>query len=295
MEHLQDEPRTISELAEVTETHGPTLARFVRALAATELVALDDEGWVSRGPLADGLRDAARIGVENYLAWGELPYTLRTGKPAFDQVFGKGFYQYLDSEPKKAERFNAALAAVSRGWISGVIKSVDFAKEKTVADIGGGHGTFLAELLKAHPHLEGILVDQAAVLSYSEKVLAAEGVQDRCRLEPANFFEALPSGADVSTLCNLLTDWDDDHAAVILRNCRAAMNGVGRIVVVDRVLPPASDPSHRSVAFLDLFFLVMEGGRIRSQKEFECLFETAGFRLVYTVPVGGGFHVMEGR
>ena len=56
LEHLQDEPRTISELAEVTETHGPTLARFVRALAATELVALDDEGRVSRGPLADGLR-----------------------------------------------------------------------------------------------------------------------------------------------------------------------------------------------------------------------------------------------
>ncbi len=81
LEHLQDKPRQISDLAEATETHGPTLARFLRALATVELVTVNGEGWVSRGPLADGLHDAARIGVENYRAWSELPYTLRTGKP----------------------------------------------------------------------------------------------------------------------------------------------------------------------------------------------------------------------
>jgi hypothetical protein len=121
LDHLQAGPKTIEELAEETGTHGPTLARFVRALAAVDLVSFDHEGRVSRSPLADGLRDAARIGVENYRAWCELPYTLRTGKPAFDKVFGQGFYRYLEGEPQKAERFNAALAAVSRGWISGVL------------------------------------------------------------------------------------------------------------------------------------------------------------------------------
>jgi hypothetical protein len=293
LEHLQDKPKSISELAVVTGSHEPTLARFVRALAAVDLVNVDDDGLVSRGTLANGLRDAARIGVENYKAWSELPYTLRTGEPAFDQVFGKGFYEYLDSEPEKAERFNVALASVSRGWISRVLEVVDFSGVRTVADIGGGHGAFLAELLRTHPHLGGILVDQAPVLSHAEKVLAAKGVQDRCRLEPANFLISLPPGACVSMLCNLLTDWDDDHASLILRNCRAAMGDNGRIVVVDRVLPPVSDPGHRSAAFLDLFFLVLEGGRIRTEQEFERLFEAAGFRLARSVPAGGGFHVLQ--
>jgi hypothetical protein len=295
LEQLQGGSRSIAELAEATETHEPTLARFIRALAAVELVSVYDEDRVAPGPLADGLRDAARIGVENYRAWSELPYTLRTGKPAFDQVFGQGFYQYLNSEPEKAKRFNAALAAVSRGWISGVLRAVDFSTAHTVADIGGGHGTFLAELLKTHPHFKGILVDQPAVLAHANKLLTAEGVGDRCRLEPANFLEALPKGADVSTLCNLLTDWDDTHASLILRNCRAAMGDAGRIVVVDRVLPPPNDPSHRSAAFLDLFFLVMEGGCIRTSKEFARLFEAANFRLARTVAVGGGFYVLEGH
>jgi hypothetical protein len=96
-------------------------------------------------------------------------------------------------------------------------------------------------------------------------------------------------------LCNLLTDWGDAHASVILQNCRDAMGDAGRIVVVDRVLPTAGDPGHRSAAFLDLFFLVMEGGCIRTSEEFTRLFEAAGFRLTRTVPVGGGFYVLEGR
>lgn len=295
LDHLQGLPKTIDDLAEQTGTHGPTLARFVRALAAIDLVSLDHDGRVSRGPLADGLRDAARIGVENYRAWSELPYTLRTGKPAFDEVFGQGFYRYLEAEPKKAERFNSALAAVSRGWISGVLKAVDFSDDQTVADIGGGHGTFIAEVLKSHSHLQGILVDQAQVLSCAEAVLTAEGVQERCRLEAANFLEAVPRGANTSTLCNLLTDWDDENAYLILKNCRAAMQNRGRIVVVDRVLPPSDDPNHRSIAFLDMFFLVMEGGRIRTHDEFEKLFEVAGFDLIRTAPVGGGFQVLEAQ
>ena len=155
-------------------------------------------------------------------------------------------------------------------------------------DLGGGHGLFLAELLKAHPHLQGILVDQASVLARAKELLAAEGVQDRCLLEPVNFRQSVPPGADLITLCNLLTDWDNDHAAQILQNCRAAMGEEGRIVVVDRVLPPPGDPAHKSVAFLDLFFLVMEGGCIRTQHEFAAIFEDAEFSLTRCLPVEGG-------
>ena len=293
LHYLQDGPKQVSELAVATKSHEPTLLRFLRALASIDLVIVKGQ-QVSKGPLADGLRDAARIGVENYRVWNELLYTLSTGSPAFEKVFGRGFYEYLEGEPEKAERFNTALAAVSMGWISSVLDAVDFNGSNVVADIGGGHGTFLVELLKINPHLQGILVDQAAVLSRAKAVIESAGVQDRCRMEPADFLKALPDGADLCSLCNLLVDWDDTNANLILRNCYAAMGDGGRILVVDRVLPPTDDPGHRSAAFLDLFFLLMEGGRIRTQEEFEELFEAAGFHLVRTFPVGGGFYVLEG-
>jgi SAM-dependent methyltransferase len=219
---------------------------------------------------------------------------LSTGNPAFEKVFGRVFYEYLENEPEKAERFNTSLAAVSMGWISSVLDAVDFTGSNVVADIGGGHGTFLVELLKANLHLQGILIDQAVVLSRAKAVVESAGVQDRCRMESANFLKTLPDGADLCSLCNLLVDWDDTNANLILRNCHAAMGDGGRILVVDRVLPPTDDPGHRSAAFLDLFFLLMEGGRIRTQEEYEGLFEAAGFHLIRTFPVGGGFYVLEG-
>ena len=86
LEHIQNKPLPITQLAERTRTHGPTMKRFIRALRAVELVSVDEDGLVTPGPLSDGLRNAARIGIENYRAWSELPYTLRTGKPAFDHV-----------------------------------------------------------------------------------------------------------------------------------------------------------------------------------------------------------------
>ena len=160
--------------------------------------------------------------------------------------------------------------------------------------MGGGHGTFLVELLKTYPHLNGILIDQPSVLSRAKTVIESANLQHRCRMEPANFLQALPEGADVCSLCNLLTDWDDAHANLILQNCHSAMGGKGRILVVDRVLPPADDPGHRSAAFLGLFFLLMEGGCIRTREEFGELFEVAGFHLDRTSPAGGGFYILEG-
>ena len=136
LHYLQDGPKQVSELAVATKTHEPTLLRFLRALASIDLVIVKGQ-QVSKGPLADGLRDAARIGVENYRVWNELLYTLSTGTPAFEKVFGRGFYEYLEGEPEKAERFNTALAAVSMGWISSVLDAVDFNGSNVVAEILG--------------------------------------------------------------------------------------------------------------------------------------------------------------
>ena len=65
LHHLQAGPKQVSELAMATKTHEPTLFRFLRALATIDLVVVEGQ-QISKGPLADGLKDAARIGVENY-------------------------------------------------------------------------------------------------------------------------------------------------------------------------------------------------------------------------------------
>ncbi len=91
VELLETGSKSAQELASATGTHAPSLYRFLRALSTVDLVDEDSEGRFSFGTLASGLRDAARIGVESYRAWAELPFSLRTGKPAFPEVFGRSF------------------------------------------------------------------------------------------------------------------------------------------------------------------------------------------------------------
>lgn len=291
---LTDGPKSAEELAQATNTHAPSLYRLMRALAALDLFREDSDGRFSLGALAPGLHDASRIGVENYKAWAELPHSIRTGEPAFELVHGKGFYDYLADDPSRAERFDSALAAVSRDWAPAVFDVYDFGSADTVADVGGGRGTFITALLKAHPDVMGILFDQPHVVEHSDPILEAANVAKRCRVIGGSFFASVPPGADIYTLCNLLTDWDDEQGTEILRNCREAMKDDGRLLIIDRVLPPPNDPNRKSMAFLDLFFLVMEGGRIRTQEEFENLLGAAGLVARKVLPTASTFSVIEG-
>ena len=285
---------TADELAHATATHGPSIHRLLRVLKSAEVV-VEEDGRFSPGPLASGLRDlgTARLGIESYRAWAELAHTLRTGKPAFERVHGTGFYPYIAQDPERTIRFDDAMVAISRAWIPAVLAAYDFAGTRVLADVGGGRGTFLAAVLAAHPAMRGILFDQPHVVAHAKAVLAAAHVRERCEIVGGSFLDSVPSGADTYALSNMLADWDDTSAVKIFKNVRQALTGAGRLLLVDRIFPAPDDPSYELVALLDLWFLVVEGGRIRTQEEFERLLAEAGFAIVRVVRTQSELAVIE--
>ena len=54
------------------------------------------------------------LGEEFYRAWGELLYTVKTGKPVFDQVYDMKRFEYLDRHPDVADVFNTAMVGLFR-------------------------------------------------------------------------------------------------------------------------------------------------------------------------------------
>lgn len=295
VELLESGSKSLEELALSTGTHAPSLYRFLRALSTIDLVIEDNEGRFALGPIANGLRDAARIGVESYRAWSELPYSLKTGQPAFPEVFGKSFYDYLSEEEARAARFDSALAAVSQNWAPAVLEAYNFGAFGTVVDIGGGRGTFLATLLKAYPTMKGILFDMPQVVEHAGAILESEGVVERCQRVGGNFFESIPNGADAYIFCNLLTDWDDEHAKAILQTCVATMPQHARVLIIDRVLPPPGDPNRQAIAFLDIFFLVLVGGSIRTSEDFTRILAVSGLAVSSIVSTTSTFSIIEAR
>ena len=153
----------------------------------------------------------------------------------------------------------------------------------------------LATILRANPTMRGILFDLPDVVAGAGQVLENLAARDRCEIVGGSFFEALPKGGDAYVLRQIIHDWDDERALAILRNCRAAMAGTGKVLVIERQIVPDHREAMR-VLHADVEMLVNVGGMERTDAEYRSLFDKAGFRLTTIVPLmdAGGFSVFEG-
>ena len=287
---------TPAELASATGSHADSLYRILRALAAQGIFAEDEAGRFGLTELARPLCADSESSVRGYVlmlgsdwhwrAWGELLHSARTGEPAFDHVFGKPIFDYFAEEPEPARTFADAMTSRSAAESAAITRALSFDKPGTVVDVGGGQGTMLAAILDAHPQMRGMLFDLPHVVEMARPVLSEKFDPERCRIVEGDFFETVPAGGDVYLMRRILHDWDDERAATILRNCRAAMAKGGRVVILELMLPPTNVPGLAKL--LDLQMLVLTSkGRERSEAEYGALLAATGFRLEGATPVAG--------
>jgi len=93
-------------------------------------------------------------------------------------------------------------------------------------------------------------------------------------------------------LKHIIPDWDDERAIRILKNCHRAMEGDGKLLLVETVIPAGNEPSLGKI--LDLEMLLMPGGRERTEAEYRDLYVAAGFRLTRIIPTQSPVSVIEG-
>jgi hypothetical protein len=295
-------PQSVAELARTTETHMPTLGLLLRALTSIELLAEEPDGYFSLAPLGQYLRSdalhsqngwALSHGETGYRVWAELLHTVRTGQPAFERVFGAGYYDYMAQNPTPATDWDSAMDQTARDWLGTLSASYDFTQFQTIVDVGGGRGTLIARILQAAPAARGVLLDLPHVVVGAAPILQAAGVADRCQVVGGDMLAAVPAGGDAYLLVRVLFNWDDQRSATILRSCRRAMAGVARLIVVDIVEPDSGRPP--SAAFGDLNLLLTFGGHIRSESEFRALFAATDFAVTNILPTQSQFGIVEGR
>ena len=235
-------------------------------------------GATLRTDLPSSANPVARFCISEFewTPWGCLIHSVRTGETAFDHVHGMGPFDYFRKNPQASAVFNSAMTSLSAR--SGqIVDRYDFAGLRNVVDIGGGHGFLLATILRANPSMRGILFDLPDVVATAGQVLEKFAVQDRCECG-GSFFEALPKGGDAYILRQIIHDWGDERALAILRNCRAAQTGTGKVLVIERQIVPDYRQAMR-VLQVDLEMLVNVGGMERTDEQYRSLFEKADFRL----------------
>jgi hypothetical protein len=216
--------------------------------------------------------------------WSSLPHAVRTGEAAFADRYGAGLFDYLDQSGKaeQAELYHAAIDSFSRAESRALAEAFDFSAFRRVADIGGGRGALLVDVLKRWPELEGVLLERPAAALQAEALFASEGIAARCETIVGDFFETLPPDADICVLKHIIHSWDDEVSGRLLRRCRDLVGPGGRVLVIEGVLLPGGRPNLTSL--LDLEMLVLCGpGHERTKPEMRRLLHASGLRLESSV------------
>jgi ubiquinone/menaquinone biosynthesis C-methylase UbiE len=298
---LANGPLPIKELAEKTGTHQQSLFRLLRALASLGVFAEEPGQRFKLTPAAELLRSdvpgsqrpmAIMMGEDHYQAWGELLYSVRTGKIAFEKIFGLPVFDHLSEHPEQAAIFDKAMVGVHGRETAAMVDAYDFSEFATVADIGGGNGSTLCGILGRHPSIRGTLFDLPGVIERATKSIQAAGFSNRVELVAGSFFEAVPKGVDAYVLRHIIHDWEEDKAIKILQNVRRAITPQGRLLIVESVIPPGNEPFFGKL--LDLTMLVIPGGQERTADEYRDLLGKAGFRLARIVPTSTEVSLIEG-
>lgn len=300
-DRLAGGPKAVEDLAEMAGAQAEPLYRALRALASLGVFSEVAPRRFALTPLAELLRTdhphslcalALNQGEEAYRAWGELLYSLRTGEPAFDHVYGMPRFAYLSQHADANEVFNRTMSDNTGRSASDIVSAYAFPATGVVVDIGGGHGAFLAAVLRTCPGLRGVLFDRPDVVEGAAPTLEAAGVAQRCERVGGDFFmPPLPTG-DIYLLRQIIHDWDDAQSITILRHCAQAMAQNSRILVIEALIPPGNEPS--PVKLLDLQMLVMTGGRQRTEEEYRQLYTAAGLQLLRVISTNSPFSIVEG-
>jgi hypothetical protein len=166
---------------------------------------------------------------------------------------------------------------------------------------------FLSSILKNNPNLHGILFDLPHAIKSAKNMYAQESanskdkdnvhdILSRCKLIEGDFFKSIPAGADCYIIKNVILNWDDESAAIILKNCLQAMKDMPssssiinenqanrrktspKLLIIDTIMPEGNEPFIGK--FTDILMLALtHKGRIRNEAEFRKLLNSSGFEI----------------
>ncbi|HEX4579973.1 MAG TPA: methyltransferase [Candidatus Dormibacteraeota bacterium] len=291
--HIAPSPVPVEVLASLTGTDFRLLARLCRALVADGMLDTSQDGAIVDTPIAARLRDPGYRAMvlgwtllpAAYEQWGRLSDIVRGAPRAADT-----FHATLEHDPAQLAAYSAAMESTIDGF-NAVVAGHDFGRYRTIVDVGGGEGTFLAAVLRANPSAHGILLDLPAVVAGAPARLAGYGVADRVDIVGGDAFDSMPAGADAYVLSTVLRCFDDPDASRLLQRCRQAMSPASRVVIVEMVIP--DDNVSAGSAIADLTALVVYGGGDRTEDEWAVLLESAGLRIDASTEVDPPYRVIE--
>lgn len=284
-------PQNITNLAQKSGFDQDALYRLLRLLASYGIFSHDKSHNFSLTPLAQQLvsTDPHSLwawvtyhnDINRWTAYGDMKYCLETGKPSFDHLFGKGYFDFLSDNPILGKQFDEGMKNLSEGENGHITSSYDFTPYHTIMDIGGGKGGLITEIMikdiDTLTH-KGIIFDLPYVETSAQEYLKSMNLCDHITFVQSTGFFEIPHNADLYILKRILHDWNDTDSVTILKNCSNAMQTNSRLLIMETIV---SQENVRDFSKdIDMAMMVLFGGKERTKTEWLHLLEQANLELV---------------
>ncbi|MBI3758959.1 MAG: hypothetical protein HY269_04300 [Deltaproteobacteria bacterium] len=206
--------------------------------------------------------------------WGRLEDSIRSGAPARTP-------DMFQSSPAATARFIRAMDSLvrARGDDRWTAEHLDLGSARTIADLGGGPGTYLVEFLRHHPNLRGALWDLPATLKVALEILneRSPALLPRIDLRPVDYLAGeLPGPIDAIFMSNIIHSENEPVNEALMAKCFRALNPGGLIAVKDHIMNrELTEPAAGAV--FSLYLLLTTRGRDYSFDETAGWLNSAGF------------------
>src|ERR671919_853710 len=223
-----------------------------------------------------------------YRFWNDLGPALKTGQPQNEVKHSqRPMFETLYEDLPRLEQFMGAMTGLSRGNFMALADKFDFAKYRTLCDVGGATGLLSILVATRHPHMRCTSFDLPPVEPIARRAIGRQGLSDRIQTGSGDFFkEALPK-AEVITMGMILHDWNLEKKKQLIKAAHNALPDNGAFIAVENLI----DDERRENAFglmMSLNMLIEFGDAFDfSGADFWSWCKEAGFRNYEVLHLAG--------
>ncbi|XP_075674930.1 caffeic acid 3-O-methyltransferase 1-like [Castanea sativa] len=224
----------------------------------------------------DGSSLASLAAFSSHRAFWEaslrMKHVILEGGNQFQRAHGMSVFQYMDKDPAFNIMFNKSMTGLSTIALSKILEGYQgFVGLTSLVDVGGGTGKSLSMVISKYPSIKGINFDLPHVIQSAPSYPGIEHVG-------GDMFQSVPKG-DAIIMKNILHDWNDENCKKLLRTCYKALPDKGKLVIIELLMPEATESSLASqyISRLDMSMLLNLEGQERTEKEYEALCKESGF------------------
>lgn len=282
---LAQGPREAAEVAAQQSCDARATAVLLDALASVGLVVKDGGRYALPPAWAPFLADGSGQSVAAMLRhqahclrrWAQLPWVVRSGKPAAAAASVRG------AEADNAS-FIEAMNVVSRPIADQLVAEIHPGRFRCLLDLGGGSGTWTLAWLRGEPSARAILFDLPDVIPLARSRIAGSGAEHRVTLVAGDYnSDPLPRGADLAWVSAIVHQNSPQQNRSLFRRLAEAMEPGSSVLIRDVVMDPTRTRPRSGALFALNMLVGTEGGGTYTLAEIGRDLEAAGFQAVRLV------------